>query len=183
MKTLKLIPFIAILLFVAQTGFAQKSTSEKIKVSGECGMCKKKIEKAAKDAGASYAVWSSETKILEVKYAEPASNDNIQKSIADAGYDTPKYKATDEAYEKLSPCCHYEREAIEAKDSASAAHCSMKEGKCADKSSCKGHDMGKDGMMKDADGKASMNCSDSKGAKGAKGSKGSKSCCQKTASH
>ncbi len=186
MKTLKIISLFTFLLFFAQMGFAQNQTSEKIKVSGECGMCKKKIEKAAKEAGASYAVWSSESKILEVKYTEPSNSDKIQKMIADAGYDTPKYRATDEAYEKLSPCCHYERTAAAAQDSsASAMHCSMKEGKCTDMTSCKGKDCKDHGAthMKASEGKMPMNCADGKGEKGTKGEKGAKSCCSKKASH
>jgi len=186
MKTLKIVSLFAILLFFVQMGFAQTATTEKIKVSGECGMCKKKIEKAAKDAGASYAVWSSESKILEVKYTEPTNSDIIQKSVADAGYDTPKYRATDAAYEKLSPCCHYERTSVTSQDtSASAMHCGMKEGKCTDMASCKGKDCKDHGdtHMKASEGKIPMNCSDSKGDKGAKAEKGSKSCCSKKASH
>jgi len=162
MKTLKIVPFLAILLLFVQTGFSQTQTSEKISVSGECGMCKKKIEKAAKDAGASYAVWASDTKILEVKYdGKTTSSDKIQQQIADAGYDTQKFRAKDEVYEKLSPCCHYEREGISAK--TDSKKCDMKDGKCADGSQCNG----KDHAKKDG----AMNCSEGSG-------KG-KSCCQK----
>ena len=50
MKTLSII-FSFILLSLSATSFAQSKT-EKLKVSGECGTCKKKIEAAAKNAGA-----------------------------------------------------------------------------------------------------------------------------------
>lgn len=112
MKTIKIIPFIAILITLTYSGFAQKQTSETLKVSGECGMCKKKIESAAKDAGATYAVWNKDSKELALRYDGQSTNSSkIQQKIADAGYDTPKFKATDEAYNKLEQCCQYDRTA------------------------------------------------------------------------
>jgi periplasmic mercuric ion binding protein len=101
------------LLFVsiAAFGFAQTKT-ETLKVSGECGSCKKKIESAAKKAGASYAVWDVDSKELTVKYNSTATNTvKIQKAIAGVGYDTQDFKATDEAYNKLDGCCQYDRTA------------------------------------------------------------------------
>lgn len=69
-------------------------------------MCKKKIEKAAKEAGASLAVWNQESKVLKVSY-NPASTSNkkIQESIAAVGYDTRDIVATDAAYNSLDECC------------------------------------------------------------------------------
>lgn len=99
------------LLFVsiASFGFAQTKT-ETLKVSGECGSCKKKIESAAKKAGATYAVWDVDSKELTIKYNSTSTNNaKIQKAIADVGYDTPDFKATDEAYNKLDGCCQYDR--------------------------------------------------------------------------
>ena len=129
------------LLFLTSTSFAQKKTAS-VKVWGNCGMCKKTIEKAAKNAGASYAVWNVRSKELTVKYETSASNSaKIQKAVADAGYDTPDYKASDDAYNKLHACCQYERAS-----SASASGCCddqkcgtaacKKDGKCASDSSC-----------------------------------------------
>ena len=86
--------------------FAQTSKKESFKVDGACGMCKKKIEKAAKDAGATYALWNTDSKMLVVKYNSSSSNTaKIQQKIAGVGYDTPKFKATDEAYNSLHECC------------------------------------------------------------------------------
>lgn len=101
--------FSFIFITIASIGFAQ-SKSETLKVSGECGSCKKKIESAAKKAGATYAVWNVDSKELTVKYNSSSTNSaKIQKAIADVGYDTPDFKATDEAYNKLDGCCQYER--------------------------------------------------------------------------
>jgi periplasmic mercuric ion binding protein len=98
-----------VFIAIASIGFAQTKT-ETLKVSGECSSCKKKIESAAKKAGASYAVWDVDSKELTIKY-NSTSTDNvkIQKAIAAVGYDTPDFKATEEAYNKLDKCCQYDR--------------------------------------------------------------------------
>ena len=97
------------MILITNLGFAQTKT-ETLKVAGECNMCKKKIEGAAKKAGASYAVWNSETKELNIKYNSTSTNTaKIEKAIAGVGYDTPGYKAKDKAYNKLDECCKYER--------------------------------------------------------------------------
>jgi copper chaperone CopZ len=88
--------------------FAQAPT--KIKVSGNCGMCKKHIEKAAKDAGATNASWDKVTKLLTVSFDESKTNtDKIETAIAGAGYDTEHKEASQEAYKKLDECCQYDR--------------------------------------------------------------------------
>jgi copper chaperone CopZ len=105
-----------VLASTVSIGFAQEKT-ETLKVAGECGTCKKKIETAAKKAGASYAVWNMDSKELTIKYNSTSANSaKIQKAVADAGYDTPDYKATDEAYDKLDGCCQYERTADKEKN-------------------------------------------------------------------
>lgn len=137
MKTLQLI--IISFLFISATSFAQTKT-EKIKVSGECGMCKKTIESAAKKAGASYAVWDVDTKELTVKYASSSSNSaKIEKAVAEKGYDTQHVKATNEAYDKLHGCCKYERTGETTSccdDKKCAEEKCMKDGKCTHDMSC-----------------------------------------------
>jgi mercuric ion binding protein len=111
MKTVRIFSLFIIAMAIMGHGFAQQAKTETFKVSGECSMCKKKIEKAAKDAGASYAMWNVQTKILKVTYDSISTNtSNIQQHIAGVGYDTPKYKAPDDAYHKLDACCQYKRE-------------------------------------------------------------------------
>lgn len=100
------------------TGLVKKSASspaattktDTFKVLGNCGMCRKTIESAALNAGASQASWDVETDLLTVVY-DPVrtSSDAIQKAVALAGYDNAGYKAPDEAYNKLHACCHYDR--------------------------------------------------------------------------
>jgi mercuric ion binding protein len=130
-----------LLLSFTFTGFAQSKT-EKFNVNGECGTCKKKIETAAKKAGATYAAWDADTKVLAVTYnTKSSSTTKIQQSIAHAGYDTPGYKATDSEYDKLDDCCKYDR-AVSATGNSSCDNVKcqemkcMKDGKCAKDMAC-----------------------------------------------
>src|SRR5262245_60616907 len=110
MKALKIFSTILICCSIATSSFAQKAKTETFNVSGNCGMCENKIEKAAKAAGATYADWNKDTKVITVKYNSSSSNlAKIQKGIADAGYDNAGVKATNEAYDKLHSCCKYDR--------------------------------------------------------------------------
>lgn len=109
MTKIHLFSTIFALLFSVTFVSAQNKT-EVIPVSGNCGMCKGNIEKAAKKAGVSAADWNKETKMLTVTY-NPKSTDatKIQQSIADVGYDTKDIKGDDVAYSNLHSCCKYDR--------------------------------------------------------------------------
>ena len=116
MKTLKLFLVALIAITVSATTSAQMTNNSKmvmtktetIKVSGKCEMCKARIEKAAKVEGVTKAVWSDKTKMLTLVYNPmKVKSDDIQKKIAAVGHDTPKYKATDKAYNALPGCCKY----------------------------------------------------------------------------
>jgi mercuric ion binding protein len=98
------------LVLLAIVFSAQAQTPNTIKVSGNCGMCKKHIEKAAKDAGATTATWDKASKLLTLSF-DPAktNNDKIETAIAAAGYDTEHKQASEEAYKKLDECCQYDR--------------------------------------------------------------------------
>lgn len=82
---------------------------QEFKVSGNCEMCKERIETAAKSvAGVASAEWSAETKMLHVSFDDgKTSVDAIQKAIAKSGHDTGKYKAPDDVYKALPECCLY----------------------------------------------------------------------------
>ena len=80
-----------------------------IRVSGNCEMCKDRIETAAKSvSGVMSAEWSAEKQMLHAEF-DPAktSSDAIQKAIAKVGHDTDKYKAPDNIYKELPECCLY----------------------------------------------------------------------------
>jgi Cu(I)/Ag(I) efflux system membrane fusion protein len=86
----------------------QKST---FKVSGNCDMCKDRIEEAAKSVkGVSIAGWNVKTKIMDIEYnSKLTSVETIQRAIARAGHDTGKYKASDKVYTSLPTCCLYRK--------------------------------------------------------------------------
>jgi periplasmic mercuric ion binding protein len=139
MKTLRIFPFIAFFIAISTISFAQTKT-ETFKVSGNCGMCKKKIETAAKDAGASSATWNTETKELTVKYKSTSTNTaKIQRGVAAVGYDNVGFKAPDAVYNKLHGCCKYDRAGNDGK----------KEACCAEGEDCKDHATAKPDCCKD----------------------------------
>ena len=78
-------------------------------VSGNCDLCKNRIETAAKSvAGVMSAEWSTDTKKIHVQFDGAKTNsDAIQKAIAKIGHDTEKFKAPDDVYKKLPECCLY----------------------------------------------------------------------------
>jgi mercuric ion binding protein len=89
----------------------QQEATASFEVNGKCGMCKKRIEKAAAGLeGVQSAEWNVEKKALAVKY-DPAkvTETDIQKKVASVGHDTEQVKATDEAYNSLPGCCKYAR--------------------------------------------------------------------------
>lgn len=79
-------------------------------VRGECGMCKTRIETTAKKSGATYAFWDAETQKLKLDFDASKTNaDAILKKIAEVGHDNEMYKTTEEVYNSLPECCHYDR--------------------------------------------------------------------------
>ncbi|MEJ7586326.1 MAG: cation transporter [Ferruginibacter sp.] len=111
MKTLPVYAVLFCSIFFTNRSFAQNSImKDSVMVLGNCGMCKKTIEKSAKAAGATAATWDSETKQLNLSYAtNKASISKIQEAIARSGYDTRDFVADDSAYQNLHGCCQYER--------------------------------------------------------------------------
>ncbi len=121
MKTIKFIATAMLAVSASVFTFAQtapkaSSKTETIKVSGNCELCKSKIEKAAKLEGVTKAEWNKDSKILTLAYnPSKVTSDAVQKSIAAVGYDTEKFKATDAAYKSLPSCCLYDRNGTAAK--------------------------------------------------------------------
>ena len=157
MKTLKAFFSLFILISFSTTSFAQTSKSATLDVAGVCGMCKKKIETAARSAGASFAAWSPDTKKLNIKYSDAASLAKIEQSVAATGYDTKNVKATEAAYNALHECCKYERTTGTAKaDCCAGGTCAKdaaccKDGQCAKTADCcaQGEACCKDGACKE----------------------------------
>lgn len=99
---------VGLLLTTQFTAFAQTPT--KLKVAGNCGMCKSSIEKAAKSAGASSASWDMDAKLLTLIFDNKTSLDKIETAITAVGYDTEHKTATKASYDALHECCKYDRE-------------------------------------------------------------------------
>jgi len=130
--------FVALFSVQAQKTPGSSLKSQLIKVYGECGMCKRNIEKSALQAGAAYADWNEDTKVLNVSYSiNKTSSIKIQQAIASSGYDTQEFTATNEAYNNLKECCHYQRKAVaQVNTSCCDNKIAMKDGKtCANMSS------------------------------------------------
>ena len=100
------------LLFVGMTSlFANNGKTEKINVHGECGMCKSRIEKAAKSVeGVTKATWDATENVLTVTFDDTKTTVlKIEEAVAKIGHDTDNVKADDKVYAKLHGCCKYER--------------------------------------------------------------------------
>ena len=105
-----------ILIIIIISGISQLSAqkeyvkSEDFTVYGNCGMCKRTIEKAASIKGVKSANWNMETDVMTVSYDTTIVKIvAIKKAIASSGYDTDECRATDESYKKLHGCCQYDR--------------------------------------------------------------------------
>ena len=112
MKTVKIIIIALLAIALGSNSFAQSnvaaSKTETLKVSGNCGMCKTRIEKAAKLDGVSKTEWDTKSKVLSVTYDPAKTNmDQIGKKIALVGHDNEKAKADDKTYSSLPGCCKY----------------------------------------------------------------------------
>ena len=89
-----------------------KNAKYDVKVSGNCEMCKKRIEKAAFSvSGVKSAEWHMDDATLHLIINEQkCSVLDVENAIAKVGHDTQDVKATDEDYETLHTCCAYDRE-------------------------------------------------------------------------
>ena len=126
MKSLMLILSLVAAILLSYCASAQQSSALKntssssslvidtIKVTGVCGMCKRRIETAVYGVkGVKNAAWDSKKQALTVSYdSKKATNEAIQNRIAVAGHDTERVKADDKAYGKLPDCCRY-RDGVE----------------------------------------------------------------------
>jgi periplasmic mercuric ion binding protein len=121
MKT-KVLSLVAMFVLGTFTVFAGEKT-EKFKVKGNCGMCEKRIEKAANSVdGVSTADWDKESKMIEVAFDDEKTDvHKVHKAIAKAGHDTKMHKAKDEVYSELPGCCKYDR-TEEKKDAKEGDH-------------------------------------------------------------
>jgi hypothetical protein len=157
--------FIVLALAISISASAQQTTT--FSVSGNCGMCKSRIEKAAKEAGATEAKWDVDAQLLTVKVGAKSSVSAIQQKVAAVGHDNAGVKAPDAVYDKLHGCCKYDRNAATAT--------SEKESCCKSGETCK-----KDEKKTCMPGCEKPCCKDGKCTKGGECTKESKTmnCCK-----
>lgn len=115
---LKIMIAITVLLSTTMGAQTKNIKTEEVKVSGNCGMCKSRIEKAGNIKDVASVQWNKVTKVATLTYdATKTNQDEILKRIALAGYDSEKNLAPDDAYANLPGCCQYDREAkVEIKE-------------------------------------------------------------------
>ena len=107
-RILYIITFICIALATFGQEKSNKVVTADIKVYGNCGMCKSRIETALDHKGIKQAKWDPTTKNLNVVYVPTKiTEQQICDLIASVGHDTDKSKAKDEVYAKLPFCCLY----------------------------------------------------------------------------
>lgn len=112
---MKNIIIVMLLTFVGFSTQAQEKKNKNAKVefhvSGNCEMCKKRVEKTALSvSGVKTADWHMDCGTLYLIVNEEKTDvSTIQKAIAKAGHDTDEAKATQADYDNLHTCCQYDR--------------------------------------------------------------------------
>jgi hypothetical protein len=107
MKSLKKFLIVTILLSAVIFAQDKKVIESKFTVSGNCGMCKTRIEKTLKIDEVKYSSWNKTSKILKVMHDSTISVDSLKQRLAKVGHDTDKFKADNEVYKSLPNCCLY----------------------------------------------------------------------------
>ncbi|WP_310559100.1 DUF3347 domain-containing protein [Flavobacterium sp.] len=103
---------IVLLLVLSTTLNAQikNAKTETVKVYGNCGMCKSKIEQAGNIKKIAKVDWNQDSSMATLTYDSKKTNqDEILKRIAIVGYDSDKFLAPDDVYNNLHGCCQYDR--------------------------------------------------------------------------
>lgn len=90
---------------------SRKLETAEFMVYGNCGMCKDRIERAARSIkGVVVAQWDEDAQNLKIKYQPGMVQlQDVHQTIANVGHDTDKVKTTDQLYKDLHHCCKYER--------------------------------------------------------------------------
>lgn len=103
---------VAVLLLSVSFASAQikNSKTETVKIYGNCGMCKKTIEKAGTIKNTAKVDWNVDSKMATLTFDSDQTNaDEILKRIANAGYESDKFPASNSAYNQLPGCCQYDK--------------------------------------------------------------------------
>lgn len=81
-----------------------------VRIYGNCGMCKKRIEKAGNVDGIAKVVWNKDTEMAEITFSKGKTTvEEVLKRIAAAGHDSDAFRAQTSVYNNLHECCKYDR--------------------------------------------------------------------------
>ncbi len=84
--------------------------TETVKVRGNCGSCKSRIEKAIQTFPSASGNWDIITKVLTLSYdSTQTSKEEILQKIAEVGHDNELFSAETAVYDALPGCCLYDR--------------------------------------------------------------------------
>lgn len=105
----KVIMIVVLVLTTAVTFAQEKNKKMTMEVDGVCEMCKMRIEKAALGVkGVKYALWDIPSHQLSLIMDERKTDPmQIKTALVAVGHDTKELKATEDAYNKVMPCCRY----------------------------------------------------------------------------
>jgi hypothetical protein len=114
MKQLTLAPVLLFLMtFSGLEILAQEKVETSFHVSGVCGMCKERIEKATDVNGVVFSEWDKDKQELFLVYKpDVIPLDSVHSRIQAVGHDTEKGKAPEENYTAIDGCCHYRDPAV-----------------------------------------------------------------------
>ena len=112
MKNIILLLLVAFFVFASQAQEKKnKNAKYTFEVKGNCDQCQRRIQKAAFSvSGVKMANWDIDSRQMSlILNEEKASLLQVKQAIAKVGHDTDEVKATDNDYDHLHFCCHYER--------------------------------------------------------------------------
>jgi len=93
---------------VFQTNTFTGVAKDSLKVSGLCGMCKTRIESAAKSVkGVTNAQWNKSSSMLIYLFDGTVKKEDVSNALINVGHDTELGKSPDKVYNKLPGCCKY----------------------------------------------------------------------------
>lgn len=131
-----------LLVSLVYTAQIKNAKTETVKISGNCDMCKSKIEKSGNVKNVATVNWDEASNMATLTYdASKTNQQEILKRIANAGYDSEYFYAPDDVYAKLPSCCQYKRNKTTTKDGHGHDHSAMKDSMSneQDHSSMTGH--------------------------------------------
>lgn len=100
---------ILVLSFTLSNAQFKSLITETVKIYGNRGMCKSKIDNAGNIKNESSVGWNKESKMPIISYDSlKTSKEEILKRIALAGYDSAIFLAPGDTFSSLPNCCQYE---------------------------------------------------------------------------